>query len=193
VDLPLQHGSDSVLARMRRPGNRGSYERLLSRIRRTVPGVTVRTSFIVGFPGETDAEFEELCGFVEEGRFDNVGVFTYSHEDGTPAGAGEDDVPAAVKEARKAHLMRLQQRIVRDANRARIRSAVDVMIDGPSPQHELVVQGRHEGQAPDIDGLVYLSEVDPGRCKPGEIVRCEVAEARGYDLVVRPLSGENFA
>ncbi|RPJ84230.1 MAG: 30S ribosomal protein S12 methylthiotransferase RimO [Acidobacteria bacterium] len=187
IDLPLQHASDPVLARMRRPGNRRTYDRLLARIRRQVPGVTLRTSFIVGFPGETDTEFEELCRFVDDQGFDNVGVFTYSHEEGTAAGAVEDDVPAGVKEQRRRHLMRLQQRIVARANRAKVGKTLRVMVDGPSPEHGLVLQGRHEGQAPEIDGLTYLSEADPEGCRPGEIVEAQVLEARGYDLVVRPL------
>ena len=187
VDLPLQHASDGVLARMRRPGTRAGYERLLDRIRRQVPGVTLRTSFIVGFPGETDAEFEDLCRFVEEQRFDNLGVFTYSHEEGTAAGAREDDVPARVKQRRRRHLMGLQQRLVGGANRQKVGQVVRVLVDGPSPEHELVVRGRTEGQAPEIDGVTYLSEIDPDSVRPGDLVSGIVVDARGYDLVVRPL------
>src|SRR4029079_8781086 len=106
VDLPLQHASSDVLRRMRRPGNRDVYDKLLARIRRRVPGVTLRTTFIVGFPGETKADFDELCDFVEQSRFDHVGVFTYSHEEGTRAFALDDDVPARTKTARRNALMR---------------------------------------------------------------------------------------
>lgn len=189
VDLPLQHASDAVLARMRRPGTRGSYERLIARIRREVPGVTLRTSFIVGFPGETDAEFEELCRFVQDQRFDNVGVFTYSHEEGTAAGRGADDVPARVKGERRRRLMGLQQEGVQRAGRDRVGREVEVMVDGVSPEHPLALVGRTEGQAPEIDGVSYLTEADLEACRPGTIVRGVVEDARGYDLVVRPLSG----
>jgi ribosomal protein S12 methylthiotransferase len=172
---------------MRRPGKRAVYERLLDRVRRQVPGVTLRTSFIVGFPGETDEEFEDLCRFVEEQRFDNLGVFTYSHEEGTAAGAWEDDVPAKVKQQRRRHLMGLQQRLVSRANRERVGQVVSVMVDGPSPEHELVMRGRTEGQAPEIDGVTYLSEIDPDSVRPGDLLSGIVVDARGYDLVVRPL------
>src|SRR5215472_6904343 len=155
VDLPLQHASADVLKRMRRPGTRATYDKLLARIRERVPGVTLRTTFIVGFPGETDTEFAELEAFVEETQFDHIGVFTYSHEEGTRAYAVEDDVPTATKRQRRDRLMKRQQRIVSRRQRDRIGSEVRVMIDGPSPEHELVVQGRLEGQAPDIDPVVY--------------------------------------
>ncbi len=187
VDLPLQHASDAVLRRMRRPGTRASYERLIDTIRRIVPGVTLRTTFIVGFPGETDGEFEELCGFVERRGFDHVGVFTYSHEEGTAAGRLEDDVPARVKERRRRRLMGIQRRRVESANRAKIGQHVRILVDGPSPEHELVLRGRLEGQAPEIDSVVYLSDIDPTRCQPGDLVDAKVVEARGYDLVARPL------
>jgi ribosomal protein S12 methylthiotransferase len=187
VDLPLQHASDGVLRRMRRPGTRASYERLIGKIRRLVPDATLRTTFIVGFPGETEAEFDELCRFVEQEGFDHVGVFTYSHEEGTAAGRFEDDVPAKVKERRRSRLMGIQQRRVAAANRRRIGQRVRVLVDGPSPEHQLVLRGRLEGQAPEIDSVVYLSEADPAACRAGELVEAEVVAARGYDLVARPL------
>jgi ribosomal protein S12 methylthiotransferase len=187
VDLPLQHASDAVLKRMRRPGTRASYERLIAKIRHVVPGVTLRTTFIVGFPGETEEDFEELCGFVQEQQFDHVGVFTYSHEDGTAAGRMTDDVPARMKEARRRKLMGIQRKRVEAANRRRIGQRVRVVVDGPSPEHELVVRGRLESQAPEIDSVVYLSEVDSSACRPGDMVEAEVVDARGYDLVARPL------
>jgi ribosomal protein S12 methylthiotransferase len=187
VDLPLQHASDSVLKRMRRPGTRAGYARLIRRIRRTIPGVALRTTFIVGFPGETDREFEHLRRFVEAMKFDHVGVFTYSHEEGTPAGRLKDDVPRRVKHRRQRALMTLQKRIVTAANRRRIGERVSVLVDGPSPEHPLVLRGRLPGQAPDIDSVVYLSEADPAICRPGTVVAAEVVAARGYDLAVRPL------
>src|SRR6185436_3539395 len=151
VDLPLQHASDGVLKRMKRPGTRASYERLLDRIRQRVPGVTLRTTFIVGFPGETDEDYAELESFVECVGFDHVGVFTYSHEEGTSAHGLTDDVPAAVKRKRQAGVMQLQKRIVERAHRQRVGTRVRMVVDGPSAEHELVLRGRLQGQAPDID------------------------------------------
>jgi ribosomal protein S12 methylthiotransferase len=187
IDLPLQHASADVLKRMRRPGNRQTYDALLSRIRERVPGVTLRTTFIVGFPGETGAEFAELEAFVEDTRFDHVGVFTYSHEEGTRAHAAADDVPAATKRQRREAIMTRQQRIVTARQESLIGAEVPVLIDGPSPEHELVVQGRLEGQAPDIDPLVYLTDCDPSSVAAGDLIRARVVGARGYDVVVSPL------
>jgi ribosomal protein S12 methylthiotransferase len=186
VDLPLQHASAEVLKRMRRPGTRRTYDALLARIRQRVPGVALRTTFIVGFPGETEAAFAELEAFIADTRFDHVGVFTYSHEEGTRAHAFEDDVPAGVKRQRRAALMRRQKRIVAATQRARRGREIDVMIDGPSPEHDLVLQGRSEGQAPDIDAVVYLTDCDPGSYRPGELIRARIVDARGYDLVAAP-------
>ena len=188
VDLPLQHASDPVLKRMKRPGTRAGYERLLDRIRQRVPGVTLRTTFIVGFPGETDADFAELESFVESVGFDHVGVFTYSHEEGTSAHCLPDDVPAAVKKRRQSGVMRLQRRIVERAQRSRIGSQVRILIDGPSAEHDLVLRGRLEGQAPEIDPQVYLTDCDPSELTPGQFIQAEVVGNRAYDLVVRPLS-----
>ena len=188
VDLPLQHASDPVLKRMKRPGTRAGYERLLDRIRQRVPGVTLRTTFIVGFPGETDADFAELASFVESVGFDHVGVFTYSHEEGTSAHGLPDDVPPAVKKRRQSGVMRLQRRIVERAHRSRIGNQVRILIDGPSAEHDLVLRGRLEGQAPEIDPQVYLTDCDPSELSPGQFVQAEVVGNRAYDLVVRPLS-----
>jgi ribosomal protein S12 methylthiotransferase len=187
VDLPLQHASADVLKRMRRPGNRRTYDALLARIRDRVPGVTLRTTFIVGFPGETDAEFAELERFVEDTQFDHVGVFTYSHEEGTRAYAAADNVTAATKRRRRDAIMARQQRIVAARQQALVGTDVAVRVDGPSPEHELVLQGRLEGQAPEIDPVVYLTEADPSAFVAGELIRGRVVGARGYDLVVAPL------
>jgi ribosomal protein S12 methylthiotransferase len=184
VDLPLQHASADVLRRMRRPGNREASDRLLARIRARVPGVALRTTFIVGFPGETDADVDALCAFVRDTGFDHVGVFTYSHEEDTRAHAMDDDVPAAVKQARRDRVMALQRQIVTARLRARRGELVRVMVDGPSPESPLVLQGRLEGQAPDIDAVAYLSGVDPSAFTPGDLVEGRVAEARGYDVAV---------
>jgi ribosomal protein S12 methylthiotransferase len=186
IDLPLQHASADVLRRMRRPGNRAGYDKLLARIRRRVPNVTLRTTFIVGYPGETAQDFAELQGFVRDVEFDHIGVFTYSHEEGTRAFALKDDVPARTKKARRRSLMQLQQQIVRRRQKGRVGSTVQVMVDGPSPESPLVWQGRLEGQAPDIDPVVYLEGCDPTTFGPGEIIRATVTGAKDYDLVVSP-------
>jgi ribosomal protein S12 methylthiotransferase len=186
VDLPLQHASADVLKRMRRPGNRKTYDALLARIRDRVPGVTLRTTFIAGFPGETDAEFAELEGFVRDTGFDHIGVFTYSHEEGTRAFATTDDVPAATKRKRRDRVMKLQQGIVAARQQARIGTDVAVLIDGPSAEHELVLQGRLEGQAPDIDPVVYLTDCDPSAFRGGQLINARVVAAQGYDLLVAP-------
>jgi ribosomal protein S12 methylthiotransferase len=183
IDLPLQHASADVLRRMRRPGNRQAYDALLARIRERVPGVTLRTTFIVGFPGETEQDFEELVRFVQDTGFDHVGVFTYSHEEDTRAFAMADDVPAAVKNARRDRLMRAQKQIVQRKQKARRGELVRVMVDGPSPDSPLVLQGRIEGQAPDIDSVVYLSECDASTIAAGRVVEARITGGRDYDLV----------
>jgi ribosomal protein S12 methylthiotransferase len=188
VDLPLQHASAAMLKRMRRPGNRATYDKLLSRIRGRVPDVTLRTTFIVGFPGETESDFAELESFVEATQFDHVGVFTYSHEEGTRAFALADDVPARVKRKRRDALMTRQRRIVASAQARRTGTEIAVMIDGPSPEHELVLQGRTEGQAPDIDAVVYLTDCDPAAYRPGELIRAQIVESRDYDLIAAPVT-----
>jgi ribosomal protein S12 methylthiotransferase len=149
--------------------------------------VTLRTTLIVGFPGETDADFAELDAFVADTAFDHVGVFTYSHEEGTRAYALADDVPASVKRRRRNALMARQKRIVARAHRGRIGTEARVLIDGPSTEHEMVLQGRLEGQAPDIDSVVYLTDCDPTAFAPGALVGARIVEARGYDLVAAPV------
>jgi ribosomal protein S12 methylthiotransferase len=187
VDLPLQHASAAVLKRMRRPGHRRTYDTLLARIRDRVPGVTLRTTFIVGFPGETRDDFAELERFVEDTRFDHVGVFTYSHEEGTRAYAAADDIPAAEKRRRRDRVMARQQRIVAETQQGRIGAEVEVLVDGPSPEHELVLQGRLEGQAPEIDPVVFLTDCDPSAHGSGDLVRARIVAAKGYDLVAAPV------
>jgi ribosomal protein S12 methylthiotransferase len=188
IDLPLQHASADVLRRMRRPGNRDVYDRLLARIRARVPGVTLRTTFIVGFPGETESDVDELRAFVRDTGFDHVGVFTYSHEEGTRAFALDDDVPAETKAARRDDIMRAQQEVVLARLEARVGQQTRVMIDGPSPESELVLTGRLEGQAPDIDAVVYLDECDPSAFPAGTVIEAIITGARGYDIVARPVA-----
>jgi ribosomal protein S12 methylthiotransferase len=186
IDLPLQHASNPVLRRMKRPGTRAGYDRLLERIRTRVPGVTLRTTFIVGFPGETERDVDALCDFVTDHRFDHLGAFTYSHEEGTSAHALPDDVPGAVKRARRKRVMSLQRRIVRTRQRARIGERVRVLVDGPSGDHALVLKGRLASQAPDIDGAVYLTDCDPAQHPPGSFACVEIVGAQDYDLIARP-------
>jgi ribosomal protein S12 methylthiotransferase len=185
IDLPLQHAADDVLRRMKRPGSGKDYEKLLRRIRERVSGVSLRTTFIVGFPGETDAEFDELLAFVRTVEFDHVGVFTYSHEEGTTAYGLPDDVPPSIKTRRRGALMAEQKRIVKRTQRNRVGTRVPVMVDGPSPEHDLVWRGRLAGQAPDIDPVVYFTETDPETLRPGAVFQAEIVGAREYDLIVR--------
>ena len=187
VDLPLQHASADVLKRMRRPGNRRMYDRLLARIRTRVPGVTLRTTLIVGFPGETEQDFLELDSFVADTEFDHVGVFTYSHEEGTRAHALPDDVPARIKRRRRNALMTRQKRIVKARLSGRVGQDAKVLLDGPSAEHGLVLQGRLEGQAPDIDSVVYLTDCDPSAWQAGDLIDARIVGARGYDLLASPL------
>ena len=188
VDLPLQHASDAVLKRMKRPGTRASYDKLLDRIRTRVPNVALRTTFIAGFPGETDAEFAELESFVASTRFDHVGVFTYSDEVGTSAHDLPDDVPARIKGQRQSRLMRLQKRVVTRRQKERVGQQVRMVVDGPSSEHELVIRGRLEGQAPDIDPVVYLTECDPADFSAGSFIDAQIVGSREYDLIARPTS-----
>jgi ribosomal protein S12 methylthiotransferase len=182
VDIPLQHASESVLKRMKRPTGKGNLLGMVERIRARVPGVAIRTSFIVGFPGETEADFAELLGFVEAGQFDNVGVFTFSDEEGTASFALEGRVLARVKESRRRRLMALQKKISTRKNKARVGDRVEVLVEGTHPDTDLLLRGRMATQAPEIDGQVILND---GVADPGQFVACEVTEAHPYDLVAR--------
>ncbi|HJZ71961.1 MAG TPA: 30S ribosomal protein S12 methylthiotransferase RimO [Vicinamibacterales bacterium] len=186
IDLPLQHASNSVLKRMKRPGTRQGYDRLLTRIRDRVPGVALRTTFIVGFPGETEEDVEHLRGFIGDHAFDHVGVFTYSHEEGTSAFDLDDDVPAGVKGRRRASLMALQKKLVARRQSARVGQRARVLVDGPSAEHDLVLKARLASQAPDIDASVFLTDCDPSAFRPGEFAQVEIVDSRDYDLVARP-------
>jgi ribosomal protein S12 methylthiotransferase len=187
VDLPLQHASNPVLRRMKRPGTRTGYDTLLARIRDRVPGVALRTTFIVGFPGETGADLDELCAFVSDHAFDHVGVFTYSHEEGTSAFRLDDDVPARTKSARRSRVMGLQKRLVQSRQRARIGQRLRVLVDGPAAEHELVLKARLASQAPDIDASVFLTDCDPSRYRAGDFAEVDIVGARDYDLIGRPV------
>jgi ribosomal protein S12 methylthiotransferase len=186
LDLPLQHASQNVLRLMRRGGNRESLERLIGRVRRRVPGISVRTTFITGFPGERDEDFAELLAFVRNVEFDRVGVFTYSDEEGTPAFALPGKVDPKTAARRRDLLMREQKKISRRLNRARVGQTVPVLFEGPSAETDLLWQGRTEGQAPDIDGCVLINDAPEGlEPKPGDFVNVLVTKAHDYDLVGR--------
>jgi ribosomal protein S12 methylthiotransferase len=180
VDMPLQHAADTMLARMKRGHGSGRQRRVVERLRLAVPDLTFRTAFIVGHPGETQAEFDELCAFVEWARFEHAVVFRYSDEETCAARELPDKVPALVAANRARKLMALQRRIARQKNRALIGRELEVLVDGPSEEHELVMKGRHRGQAPDIDGSVYLSE---GEARAGEMRRVRIVQASDWDLV----------
>ncbi len=187
IDLPLQHASNPVLQRMKRPGTRQKYDQLLSRIRETVPGVALRTTFIVGFPGETQADVDELESFVRDHNFDHVGVFTYSHEEGTSAFSLDNDVPQGIKTRRRDRIMGVQKRLVAARQRRRIGERARLLVDGPAGEHELVLKGRLATQAPDIDASVYLTECDPSEFSAGDFTDVEIVGAREYDLIARPV------
>jgi len=184
LDMPLQHASQNVLKLMKRGGNRASLERLIQRVRDRVPGIAVRTTFITGFPGETEADFEELLAFVKEVEFDRVGVFTYSDEEGTPAFDLPNKVDAKIARRRRARLMTAQSRISQRRNKSRIGTTVRVMFEGDSSESDLLWQGRMETQAPDIDGCVLINDA-PENFIPvsGEIVSVLITDAQEYDLV----------
>jgi ribosomal protein S12 methylthiotransferase len=184
IDIPLQHASRPVLARMRRGGSAVSHLQLLERIRRRVPDVAIRSTMIVGFPGETEDDFRQLCDFVSEARFDNLGTFTYSHEDGTGAHALDDDVPPRLKLERRDRLMELQQAIALQRNESKVGRVFTVLSEGSCPETEHLLQGRLEGQAPEVDGRVLINDGEAG---PGRFVRVEIAEAHPYDLVGRAI------
>ena len=184
LDMPLQHASQRVLKLMKRGGNRESLERLIQRVRERVPGIAIRTTFITGFPGEAEEDFEELLAFVRNVEFDRVGVFTYSDEEGTPAFDLEEKVEPKVANRRRARLMKEQRRISRRRNRAKVGKTVRVLFEGESNESDLLWQGRMETQAPDIDGCVLINDAPEGFAPaPGEFVNVLLTEAQEYDLV----------
>src|SRR5256714_583549 len=186
LDMPLQHASQSVLKLMERGGNRDSLERLIERVRKRVPGIAVRTTFITGFPGETDADFEELLAFVKNVQFDRVGVFTYSDEEGTPAFDLPNKIDPKIAKQRRARLMNEQRKISGRRNKLRVGETVRVLFEGESNESELLWQGRMETQAPDIDGCVLINDVPEGFVPvAGELVNVLITEALDYDMLGR--------
>ncbi|HYX28371.1 MAG TPA: 30S ribosomal protein S12 methylthiotransferase RimO, partial [Pyrinomonadaceae bacterium] len=186
LDMPLQHASQNVLKLMKRGGNRASVEKLIERVRARVPHIAVRTTFITGFPGETEADFNELLTFVNQVEFDRVGVFTYSDEEGTPAFDLPNKVDPRVAKRRRDRLMKEQAKIAKRKHAAMIGRTVRVMFEGESNESELLWQGRMETQAPDIDGCVLINDV-PEAFAPalGEMVDVLLTEALDYDMLGR--------
>ena len=180
IDMPLQHASDSMLRAMRRGHGGDRMYKVVERLRRAIPDLVFRTTFIVGHPGETDQDFAELRSFVEWGEFDHVGVFLYSPEEGTRSGDMTDDVDSAVAEARHHELMNVQRPISRERLDLRVGTELDVLVEGVSDESDLLLQGRWWGQAPEVDGSVYLAN---GTARAGEIRRVLVTDAADYDLM----------
>lgn len=187
LDMPLQHSSDRLLRAMKRGRSSTFLRELLGRLRARVPGLALRTSLIVGLPGETEADFEDLLRFVEEERFERLGVFEFSAEDGTAAAEMARQVPERVKRVRFERVMEVQQRISREHQRAMIGRRVEVLVEGRAEETEHLLAGRHAQQAPEIDGLTYVND---GVAYPGEIVTVEVTDASEYDLVGRVVARE---
>ncbi|RLB44798.1 MAG: 30S ribosomal protein S12 methylthiotransferase RimO [Deltaproteobacteria bacterium] len=180
IDMPLQHAATNMLRRMRRGHGGDRLYRVVEKLRERIPDMVFRTTFIVGHPGETDEDFDELFRFVEWAEFDHVGVFVYSHEEGTGSGEMEDTVAEEVKEQRHRRLMSLQRPISRAKLRRRVDTEVEVLVDGVSDESDFLLEGRFWGQAPEVDGKIYLTNAD---AQPGEIRRAIITEAADYDLV----------
>jgi ribosomal protein S12 methylthiotransferase len=189
LDMPLQHAAGPVLKSMRRGGNADIFLKTLERVRSTVPNVAIRSTFIAGFPGETEADFAVLSDFVRAARLDWMGVFSYSDEEGSGAFALGDKVPARTIEARRRSLMRLQQTISRKSRAGQVGRRVELLVEGPSEETPLLWEGRTEHHAPEIDGKVYINDFGPfEQLTPGQFYQCEITDAQDYDLVGRIVS-----
>jgi ribosomal protein S12 methylthiotransferase len=184
IDMPLQHINSVMLKRMHRLGDRRVIETLVERIRSRITGVTFRTAFIVGFPGETDEIFDELKAYVEQAEFDRVAAFLYSDEEGTPAVGLDEKIDRSLMEERRNELLGVQETIAAAKNAERIGSTLDVMVDGPAEENDRLLEGRHEGLAPEIDGVVYINGWDKAKLSavPGECVKVQITEASTYDV-----------
>jgi ribosomal protein S12 methylthiotransferase len=183
IDMPLQHASSAVLKRMKRGSHGDFFLKLLERIRATISGVAIRTSMIVGFPGETEADFDILCDFVKAAQFDRLGVFSYSDEETSASFHLDAKVDGRTIHNRKRKLMALQRRVSQARNRRMIGQEVDVLVEGPSEETDLLWQARMSTQAPEIDGVCYINDFDGAPPRPGEIRRIRITEAHDYDLV----------
>ena len=190
LDIPLQHASRSVLARMKRGSHADAFLKMLERIRRTIPGVSLRTSFIVGFPNETEDDFRVLCDFVRAAEFDWMGVFAYSDEETAKSFACDGKVDAETIARRRDTLMAIQQKVSRRNSCAKVGKTYTAMLEGPSKDTDIVWEARLEGMAPEIDGKVYVTEIvgvtDAAQLPPtGALARIEITQARDYDLIAR--------
>jgi len=180
LDIPLQHIDDGILAMMNRRVDEAGIRDLLQRLRTRIPDLTLRTSFIVGFPGESETQFDKLLAFVKEGHFERVGVFRYSREEGTAAYALDNQIPERVKKSRYSRLMKAQARVSFRKNRALVGRVEPVLVEGVSEETELLLQGRSSRQAPDVDGLVYITS---GQAEIGTIVPLRITDSSEYDLI----------
>jgi ribosomal protein S12 methylthiotransferase len=189
LDVPLQHASGPVLKSMKRGANADIFLKTIGKVRAAVPGIALRTSFIVGFPGETEADFETLCEFVRAAKFDWLGVFGYSDEDGSRAFHLGEKVPARTIERRKRELMKIQQRISKKAKAEWVGREIEVLVEGESEETPLLWEGRSQFHAPEIDGTVYINDFGPHEnLTAGRFYRCEITEAHDYDVVARVIS-----
>ena len=188
MDVPLQHASTTVLKRMKRGGGADVFLRSIAQMRQEIPGLTLRTSFIVGFPGETEKEFEELCDFVSEAQFDWMGTFSYSDQEGADAYGLDKKVSPAEIERRRKHLMGIQRKISKKKKKVLVGQEFDLLLEGSSDETDLLMEGRTSMHAPEIDGKVFVNDF-PEETEPraGEFYRCEITEAHDYDLVAKIL------
>jgi ribosomal protein S12 methylthiotransferase len=188
MDVPLQHASAPVLKRMKRGGGADVFLKSIAKMRRVIPDLTLRTSFIVGFPGETEKEFEELCEFVREAQFDWMGTFSYSDQDGADAYGLDNKLSLAEIERRRKHLMGIQRQISKKKKKALVGQEFDLLLEGTSEETDLLMEGRTSMHAPEIDGKVFVNDIpDDAKPQPGEFYRCQITEAHDYDLVARIL------
>lgn len=184
LDMPLQHASRNVLKRMKRGGTRESLEKLIRRVRERVPGIAIRTTFIAGFPGETEEDFQELMAFIKNCEFDNLGVFTYSDEEGTPAFDLDQKVPEKIAKQRRNALMKEQAKISKRKNKAKIGETYRVLFEGVSQESDLLWQARLEGQAAEIDGYILINDApDDFQPEIGAFYNVKITEAQEYDLI----------
>lgn len=186
MDVPLQHASATALKRMKRGGGADVFLKSIEKMRRVVPGLVLRTSFIVGFPGETEKEFEELCEFIRTAQFDWLGTFAYSDQEGAGAHSLEHKLTPREIEARRKHLMQIQRTISKRKKKTLVGKQFDLLLLGPSEESDLLLEGRTPMHAPEIDGKVFVNDVPEGMVPaPGEFYRCQITEAHDYDLVAK--------
>lgn len=183
LDMPVQHFADNVLKRMNRKITGAKIHERIAKLRERIPGIVIRTSIIVGFPGETEEDFQELLEGVKKARFNHLGIFRYSDEEGTPAFKLKEKVPQEVIEDRFDELYETQREIARELNQEFLGKTIEVLIEGEHPETELLIQGRHFGQAPDIDGNVIINDLNGIEVEQGDLVKVEITEVLDYDLV----------